>query len=156
MSVRMDAGAPLGRRLVVGFLAAAIAVLAFHQVVVLLLGQFGVIPARPYSFAPVAPFGVPAIVNLMFWGGLWGVLFAAIVDRLPRDWPLALKGFVFGLAGPLMANWFIVSLVKVQPVAAGFVPLRMLAGVLIVGAFGIGVALINQALTRALGQRHLA
>jgi hypothetical protein len=159
MATLLSADVPLARRFVLGFVAGAVAVLAFHQVVVLLLGLLGAIPPRAYAITPVPPFSVPTIVNSLFWGGLWGVVFALIADRLPRAWPLWLSGLVFGLLGPLMFNWFVVAPLKGQAMAAGFVPLRMYPGVLILGAFGIGVALILQALSRwgwQRGQRGLA
>ena len=145
---------PLGRVLL-GFVAGALAVLAFHQVMVALLWAAGVIPTAPYAMRPVAPLGVPAIVNSMFWGGLWGVVFALVAGRLPGR-ALWLKGLVFGLLGPLLVNWFVVSPLKGQPIAGGFVPSRMLAAVLILSAFGIGVALLFAFLDRRLGSRRWA
>ena len=142
----------LGARALLGFLAGALAVLAFHQVTVALLSAAGMIPTSPYSMRPVPPFNVPAIVNSMFWGGLWGSLFGLIADRIPGR-ALWLRGLVFGLLGPLLVNWFVVSPLKGQPVAAGFVPSRMLVGVLIAGAFGIGLALVYGALQRYRGGR---
>jgi hypothetical protein len=95
----------------------------------------------------VPPFGVPTILNQMFWGGLWGLLFAAVGDTLPR-WPLLLLGFSFGVLGPVLASWFVVAPLKGTPIAAGWVPQRMLASLLINGFWGIGVALIYAGLRR--------
>jgi hypothetical protein len=95
----------------------------------------------------VPPFGVPTIVNQMFWGGLWGLLFAAIADRLPHG-PLLLLGFGFGVLGPVLASWFVVAPLKGNPIAAGWVPLRMLASILINGCWGIGLALLYAGLRR--------
>jgi hypothetical protein len=153
MTTLSSADAPAARRLVLGFAAGALAVLVAHQVMVLILGLTGAIPARAYAMTPVPPFNVPAVVNQMFWGGLWGVAFGAIATRLPRPWPLWLCGLVFGLVGPLLFNWFVLAPLKGQPVAGGFVPMRMYPGVLILGSFGIGVALINDALGRVAHRR---
>jgi predicted outer membrane lipoprotein len=144
----------LPRRGAFGFVAGALAVLLFHQVMVLALASAGIIPTTPYSLRPVPPFDVPTILNSMFWGGLWGMLFALIAHRLPIR-PLWLKGLVFGLLGPLLVNWFVVSPLKGQPLAAGFVPQRMLAGVLIAGAFGIGLALLYALMERQFGRPRL-
>ena len=132
---------PARRRLLIGFVAGAAAVLAFHQAMVAALWAAGVIPNGPYSVRPVPPLGVPTILNSMFWGGLWGVVFALIADQLTGH-AIWLKGLIFGLLGPLLVNWFVVAPIKGQPLAAGFVPGRMLAGILIAGAFGIGVSLL--------------
>ena len=42
--------------------------------------------------------GVPQIVSDIFWGGLWGVLFALISDKVPGE-NLTVKGLIFGIAG---------------------------------------------------------
>jgi hypothetical protein len=140
------------RRLVFGFLAGALSVLLAHQVMVLALSALGLIQAVPYSMRAVPPLGIPTIANSVFWGGLWGVLFALIADRLPLR-ALWLKGLLFGLLGPLLANWFVVAPLKGQPVAGGFVLARMWPGVLILGAFGIGIALIYSLLQRRVVAR---
>jgi hypothetical protein len=134
--------------LVLGFIAGALAVLIFHQLVILLLGQFGLARGAAYSMSPVAPFGVPRLVNQMFWGGVWGIVFAAIYDRLP-SWNLVVTGLLFGLIGPTLFGWVVMALIRGQPMFAGFVPGRMLVSVLLNGvAFGIGLALIFAGLRR--------
>ena len=60
--------------LVLGFIAGALATLVFHQGMVLILNTAGIIPVQPYSMRPIPPFGVPALLNSMFWGGLWGIV----------------------------------------------------------------------------------
>jgi hypothetical protein len=127
-----------------GFIAAVISVLVAHQVMVLALHLAGLIPAAPYSFRPNA-WGVPILLNGMFWGGLWGVAFAFLAGRLPGDtW---LKGLLAGWIGPLLlGNWIILPLIRGQALFAGFVPMRMLIGALIGGAFGIGWAYIYKAI----------
>ena len=49
-----------------------------------MLSTVGMIQSPVYAMRGVPPYGVPTIVNQMFWGGLWGLLFAAIVDMLPH------------------------------------------------------------------------
>ena len=57
-----------GRDLVLGFLAGALAVVLFHQGMVVLLSTIGLIQSRVYTLQGVPPFGVPTILNQMFWG----------------------------------------------------------------------------------------
>ena len=135
------------RDLGLGFLAGALAVAVFHQGMVVVLSQVGLIQSQVYAMRGVPPFGVPTIVNQMFWGGLWGLLFAALADRLP-PWPLLLLGFGFGVLGPVLASWFVVAPLKGNPIAAGWVPQRMLASILINGCWGIGLALLYAGLRR--------
>jgi uncharacterized membrane protein YfbV (UPF0208 family) len=96
------------RDLACGFLAGALAVLTFHQGMVFVLSTVGMIQSPVYAMRGVPPYGVPTIVNQMFWGGLWGLLFAAIADTLPH-WPLLLLGGSFGVLGPVLASWFVVA-----------------------------------------------
>jgi hypothetical protein len=102
---------------------------------VFMLTTVGLIQSHVYSMRGVPPYGVPTIVNQMFWGGLWGLLFAAIADLVP-PWPLLLLGFLFGVLGPVLASWFVVAPLKGTSIAAGWVPQRMLAGLLINGFWG--------------------
>jgi hypothetical protein len=144
---------PLMRALL-GFLAGAIAVVIAHQVMVLLLYLIGQIPNPPYSFRG-NQIGVPLLINQMFWGGLWGVLYGFIVGSFPAAWPTWMNGLVFGLGvHSIIGNWVVVPLIRnlfvavPQPLFSGWVPLRMLIGVLIGTAFGMGVAYVFAALTR--------
>src|SRR5712691_12361327 len=96
------------RDLVFGFIAGALAVVVFHQVMVFVLSSVDMIQSQVYSMRGVPPYDVPTILNQMFWGGLWGGLFAVIADTLP-NWPLLILGFVFGVLGPMLAAWFVVA-----------------------------------------------
>ena len=135
---------PSMKMVVFGFIAAVIAVLVTLQVMVLVLYLAGLVPNPPYSFR-ANPWGVPIILNSMFWGGLWGIAFAFFVHKLPGDtW---LKGLLLGWIGPLViGNWLVLPLIRGQALFAGFVPMRMLVGALILGAFGLGWIYIYQAL----------
>jgi hypothetical protein len=138
------------RDFALGFLAGALAVLIFHQTMVLVLSVLGVSRSTPWSWSGVPPFGVPMILNLMFWGGVWGIVFAALADRLPR-WPTQLVGFLFGFFGPVLFGWTLVAFLKGNPLFGGWAPARMLASVLINGAYGVGLALIYAVLRRYAG-----
>ena len=126
--------------LLLGFVAGALATLTFHQMTVWLLTAAGAIQGNPYSLRSVPPLGVPQFINLAFWGGLWGCVFALVAERIPRSWPLWLIGFVFGAIAPTLVGWFVVAPLKGQPMAQGFIPARMWAGPVINGMFGLGTA----------------
>lgn len=139
---------PTLRTAMLGFVAAAISVLVAHQVMVLALHLIGWIPNAPYSMRPNA-WGVPVILNSMFWGGLWGIAFAFVAPKLPipATW---LKGIVLGLIGPLLiGDWIVLAAIRGQAFFAGFAPQRMLIGALIAGAFGLGWIYIYQAMAAA-------
>ena len=125
---------------VAGFLAAAVSVLTFHQGMVGLLYVLGQIPAPPYSFAAVGPLAVPRVLDLCFWGGLYGLLFGLALPRLSRA-PLWLMGLVLGLIAA-MVGWFVVAPLRGQPIAGGWSAPGMLRSVLINGFWGLGVGVI--------------
>jgi hypothetical protein len=139
-------------RALLGFAAAAVSVLAFHQGTWALLHAAGLMPPAPYPTDPVPPFGVPRTANFCFWAGLYGAAFGLALPRLPRRAPMWLLGLGLGLLATLVL-WFVVAPLKGQPVAGGFAPVRMLVTVLIHGAWGIGVGLI---LALLMGRRTVA
>jgi hypothetical protein len=134
----------------IGFVSAAIAVVTVHQSIIYGLSLAKILPAsvQAWSMAPVPPYAVPKIVNDMFWGGLWGALFAVIWQKLPGG-AMWLRGLIFGLIIALISNWTLVPFIKStffkvpnQLYFAGFDPTRMMATLLIVGGFGLTTGLI--------------
>jgi hypothetical protein len=140
------------KRAAIGFLAAALSVAIFHQGMVGLLHLAGIVPRAPWQFGPVPPLGVPALLNICFWGGLYGALFGLLLPKLPRA-PMWLLGFGLGVLAA-MVGWFVVAPIKGLPMAGGFVPARMLTSIAINGSFGIGVGIILPMLLRAAGAQR--
>src|SRR5438128_12211959 len=65
-----------GRALVThvgAFIAGFLSTLVFHQGVLTLFWLSGALPRAPYDMAPAPPLGVPAVISLALWGGVWGV-----------------------------------------------------------------------------------
>lgn len=128
-------------RALFGFLAAAISVLTFHQAMwgllhALALPGMGMPP--PYPTDPIAPWGVPRIANLCFWGGLYGIVFGLVFPRLTA--PPWLSGLCLGIIAALV-GLLVVPAIKSLPVGAGF-PLNWVRSLLINGFWGIGVGVI--------------
>lgn len=124
------------REIGTAFLAAAFAVLTAHQLVILALWAIGFIGARPWSLQPAGPLALPAVLVSSFWGGVWGILFALIADRLPGS-RLWLKGLIFGLVFPLLIGaWIVFPLVRGEAFFAGFSAPRLLTGILAHAAYG--------------------
>src|SRR5215213_9787750 len=119
-------------RALLGFAAAAVSVLTFHQGMWALLHAAGLMPAALYPTDPVPPLGVPRIANFCFWAGLYGAAFGLALPRLPRlpRAPMWLLGLGLGLLAVLVL-WFVVAPLKGQPVAGGSVPAPMLVAALI-------------------------
>jgi hypothetical protein len=140
------------KRALLGFAAAALAVLVFHQGMWALLYALGLMPAAPYPTRPVPPLGVPLIASFCFWGGVYGAAFGLALPRLPPRAPLWLLGLGLGVLA-LLVLWFVVAPLRGQPVAGGFAPVRMFVSALIHSVWGIGVGLILPLLARAISDQ---
>jgi hypothetical protein len=132
--------AELPRWLIIGFVAGFVSVLVFHQGVFAILHQLQITPRAPYSMSHTAPFGVPQLWSIAFWGGVWGVLLAASFARLD-DARLIIASIIFGAILPTLVAWFVVSPLKGHPVAAGFAPAGMAIGVVVNAAWGLGTGI---------------
>ncbi|MCC1497824.1 hypothetical protein J1C54_13450 [Alcanivorax sp. 1008] len=119
------------------FIAGFIATIVFHQGVVGLFWLMGAIPNAPWNMSAVPPLGVPQVISLAFFGGLWGVP----VWWLIRRWHgamLWLSALVAGAVGPTA-----VAMLVVFPLKGLAVGLTTVVGGLIVnGAWGIGVVCV--------------
>src|SRR5687768_3866708 len=138
MSFRAGGQSASDHKLFYGFVAGFVAVLLFHQPALAILTEFGVAKASVYSARPTAPFAVPQVVSIAFWGGVWGIVFAAIEPRFPRGVLYWLFAFCFGAIFPTLVAWFVVAPVKGLPVAGGWQAARMITGLVINGAWGLG------------------
>jgi hypothetical protein len=138
--------ASIQKRIVYGFGAAVISVLIFHQgmwAILHYLALPGLGTPPPFPIDAVPPLGVPRIVSLCFWGGVWGALFGA-VWRGPRasNW---WAGIILGVAAALF-GLFVVAAIKGLPIGGGWVLKNWIRSLLINGTWGLGVGLILAAL----------
>lgn len=127
------------RRYIAGFFAAFLATLVFHQIGVELCHLIGLTPGRPYDFTGVPPWGVPKLISLAFWGGVWGFAFVA-VERGFTHWPGGYWGgaIIFGAIVPTAFSWFVVSQLKGLPLGYGFRFPGLLVGPIVNGLWGLG------------------
>ena len=125
------------RSLAFGFIAGAIAVVTVHEIIDYILYSAGVFPRVPWSMKPSAMTGVPQIVSDAFWGGVWGMIFAALYVFLPGGGP-TVKGLIFGIIGPAVLGVFIlVPLITGRfPLFFGFDPKLVGSVLLILAGFG--------------------
>ena len=61
------------------FVAGFLATLIFHQGLVLVLHVLGVLPFGAWDMSPTEPLGVPKVISLAFWGGIWGIVLWLLV-----------------------------------------------------------------------------
>ena len=138
-------------RAALGFLAAAISVLTFHQAMWEILHALaipGLAMPPAYPTDPIPPLGIPRIANLCFWGGLYGTVFGLVLPRLSP--PLWLWGLGLGIIAALV-GLLLVPAIKGLPIGAGWAPLSWLRSFLINGSWGIGVGLILPPIMRLAG-----
>ena len=143
------------RWLAAGFVSGAIAVLLFHQGAVALLHSLGVTPRAPFSMQATQPFGVPQLWSIAFWGGVWGIVLAAMLART-RGARLVLAALVFGAIFPTLVAWFVVAPLRGQPMAAGLEPARMAIGPIVNAAWGLGTGIGLALLDRLFHLRRVA
>ncbi|HEY8580379.1 MAG TPA: hypothetical protein VIL72_10865 [Beijerinckiaceae bacterium] len=129
------------REAALGFVAGALSVFVFHQLTV-----WGLTGRQPWSaWAPTAPLGVPVMLSIAFWGGVWGVVFALFAPRLPGGLMFYVAGFFFGAILPTLAGWTIVAFLKGQP----YGPRGLWwTGPVINGVWGFGTAVFMTLLRR--------
>lgn len=130
------------KRAAFGFIAAALSVLIFHQgmwEILHLANLPGLEMPNWYPIAGVPPWGVPRILNLCFWGGLYGVAFGLLMPkfRLP-SW---LCGLITGAIAAFV-GLVVVNAIKGLPVGGGWVVMSWVRSLLINGTWGLGLGLI--------------
>jgi len=128
-------------RLFLGFLAGFLSHLIFQGAFGAILYAAHLLPALPWSLMPVPPLGVPQSLNLGFWAGLWGLLYALLEPRLTALFGPWWGGLIFGLA-PLAAYWFVVLPLKGLGIGGGFHLATVPIQIGFHAAFGIGTAII--------------
>jgi hypothetical protein len=139
--------------LMLGFVAGFVSVFIFSSGGIAILAAVGAgVPFAPWSMAPVPPFGVPQTVSAAFWGGLWGVAYAAIEPRFTAWFGWWLGGLMFGLL-PLLGLWFVAFPLKGIPIGGGFALSGVFMGIFLHVVFGLGTAIFFRLGLRLARQR---
>ncbi len=125
------------------FLAGFLSTLIFHQGVFAIFYLLNVIPRAPFNMSPTEPFGVPAVISLAFFGGLWGILIWKLVEKLEgkAHW---IKAAIYGAIGPTAVAFLVVFPLK----GIGFNPVFVIFGLILNAAWGIGNSMLMRLFKR--------
>lgn len=129
------------RRVLAGFCAAVVATLTFHQAMWALLFLFGLM-GWPYPLA-MNRFGLPLIVSICLWRGVWGAAYATVSHwHLRSAW---LSGLVFGaLVGA--GEWVSALLRSGEWAVSHQTWLYLMQALLVNGFWGLGLGIMLAAL----------
>ncbi|PAV26389.1 hypothetical protein CF392_06015 [Tamilnaduibacter salinus] len=130
------------------FVAGFLATLIFHQGLFAAFYLAGVVPGPPFNMTPVPPLGVPSVLSLAFFGGLWGLPVWALIRGLGTAgyWSLAI---IAGAIGPTVVAMLVVFPLKGIDVTAQ----TWAGGLLLNGFWGLGVALFMLVMVARSSQR---
>ena len=134
------------KKLALAFLAGFLATLLFHQPVLWLLQLAGITERAPYVMTPVPPLGVPSVISLAFWGGVWGIVMIPIIARVRSEAGYWIAAIVFGAIFPSLVAKFVVMPLKGAPAGGGVNMLIM--GLAVNAAWGLGTALLYRLFNR--------
>jgi len=117
------------------FLMGYVATLMAHQGLLALLHHLAMVPVPAFNLSPVPPLGVPAVVSLAFFGGLWALPLWVLLRH--QSTPRRMIGaLLFGAVLPTAVAMLLVFPLKGLPVTA----LSWAIGGLLNGAWGLAVA----------------
>jgi hypothetical protein len=125
-------------RFVKSFIAGFLSTLVFHQGLLALLHGAGLTPRKAWVMTPTPPLGVPAVLSLAFWGGIWGILLWEIV-KARRGAGLWITALVFGAVAPTLVALLVVMPLKGMGMGGGWKPDLVVGALLLNGAWGAGV-----------------
>ncbi len=124
------------KKVLIGFISGFVATLVFHQIAVAVVAAVGIAPFSPWNMAAAPPLGIPAVISLSFWGGVWGILFIFIHHSFGTGARYYTLAFLFGAIFPSLLALLIISPLKGGPVFAGGDPGILLGAFLVNGVWG--------------------
>ena len=135
------------KRAIVGFVSGFLATLLFHQPALWLLKAAGMTDRGPWQMSPVPPFGIPSVISLAFWGGVWGVILLFVLPRSAKSayWLLAIA---IGAIAPTLVAGLVVAPLKGLSIPADARGAMLLLGLIVNGAWGLGTAVFARLMLR--------
>jgi hypothetical protein len=127
------------------FIAGALAVPLGHQLALWALNAVGYIDRAPFGMEATKPFGVPSVISLSFWGGVWGILLGLILERMrgAKYWVLAT---VIGAIAPTLVAGLVVAPLK--GIQVGGNSKLLVVGLIVNAVWGLATALFYHLMAR--------
>ncbi len=130
------------------FVAGFVSTLTFHQAVIWLFVTMGVFASTPWNLTPVPPLGIPSVLQLAFWGGLWGLPIWYLM-RHATGTAYWVRALVFGAIGPTTAFLFFFYPLKHDwDFSLAWQLKPWIGGLIVNGVWGLGFALLMRVLKR--------
>ena len=134
-------------RILLAFCAGFIATIVFHQLALEALHLAGVTPRVPYDLHAVPPFGIPSVLSLAFWGGVWGIIMIPAIARV-RGAGYWVAAAVFGAILPTLVAAFVVAPLK--GIKLPLTGANIATGLIVNAAWGLGTAITYRLFSRAV------
>lgn len=127
------------------FIAGALAVPLGHQLALWALNAAGYIDRAPFAMEATKPFGIPSVISLSFWGGVWGILLGMILERMrgAKYWVLAA---VIGAIAPTLVAGLIVAPLK--GIEVGGNSKLLVVGLIVNAVWGLATAVFYRLMAR--------
>lgn len=134
-------------KFVYAFVAGFVSTLLFHQGLLFALFKAGATTKGAWDMTPVPPLGVPSVISLALFGGLWGIALWWMIRGQPGAmyWTMAT---VLGALLPTLVALFVVFPLKGLKFAADWDPKIWIGALLVNAAWGIGVAVLMKLVPR--------
>jgi hypothetical protein len=127
------------KRTLLSFLGGFLATLLCHQPMLWVFHALHLTDRMPYAMKGVPPFGVPAVISLAFWGGVWGVIMIPLIARA-RGAAWWLAAAAFGAVFPTLVAVFIIAPMKGAQLP-GPIGKILVGGFILNAAWGLGTAI---------------
>ncbi len=126
------------------FLAGFFSTLLFHQGVIAIFNLLQVVPFKAYDMTPTQPLGVPSVISLAFFAGIWGVVIWMMIKNRPRKTQL-IGAIVLGAILPTIVAFAVVLPLKGIEFKPAYIPF----GLLLNGIWGLGLWILMYLMNKA-------
>lgn len=120
------------------FVSGFLSTLLFHQSLLGALYLLKLTSIAPYRLHPVSPFGVPSVLSLSFFGGLWGILILWSAQYDTGFW-FWVKCIVYGSVGPTAVAVLLIFPLK----GIDLGPTLIVGGLLLNAVWGLGCGILK-------------